>query len=585
MKQVALLRRAFFERMFESDLMPDGLPQVQLVIWGALLAAMPTTGYPALVIDKYAKAQFIQPLALEFAADRMVLITLSMVAMGVVGLVIWDGVFPDRRDVRILGPVPIPTSHFVRARLAALGRVYVLFAIPICLPQSFVFALAVAGFGDPVPRLTGIGSHLAAVIMACSFVFCALIAVQCALLLLFGRRAAQAASVAFQLVFAVGLVQILFFVGELGRVLREGGQSHEGLSALAALPATWFFGLYEALSGTGDGTALAFARVAVGMTAASIVLAVGMYASSYRLLSRRALEGPAPRTRTMRRVAVAALLPSTAGGVFRSPLRTAVRQFAVRTLARSRGHRMMLAVYAGVTLAILISSALSVAIRDGGSGAWRPGVALLSMPLVMQFFLMIGIRVIAAIPAEPKARWAFRACEPADRTAAVSGTRDVMMMLVVIPSVMFALAQGLVFWGPAAAAAHAVFCLALGSLFAELMVARNGKLPFACTYFPGRSHVFTLWPLYLAVFFLYAVVFAAIDGALLSRPRALAVFCTIALIAGRTLAFFRARSLAALPGLRFEEEDPDAIFEGFNLSEGLAAQSLIPDPPAVVRNR
>ena len=45
MGQVALLRRAFFNRLFESDLMPDGLPQVQLMIWGAILAATPTTGY------------------------------------------------------------------------------------------------------------------------------------------------------------------------------------------------------------------------------------------------------------------------------------------------------------------------------------------------------------------------------------------------------------------------------------------------------------------------------------------------------------------------------------------------------------
>ena len=43
-----------------------------------------------------------------------------------------------------------------------------------------------------------------------------------------------------------------------------------------------------------------------------------------------------------------------------------------------------------------------------------------------------------------------------------------------------------------------------------------------------------------------------------------------------------ARALAAPPGLRFEEEDPDAIFEGFRLSEGLAAEPTAP-PPASTR--
>src|SRR3990170_78420 len=116
MGQTRLLARTFFARLFESDLMPDGLPQVQLIIWGALLAATPTTVMPILFLEKYQSLQFSQSLTLEFAADRMVLITLSMMSIGVVSLIIWDGVFPDRRDVRVLGPLPVATRTFVAAR-------------------------------------------------------------------------------------------------------------------------------------------------------------------------------------------------------------------------------------------------------------------------------------------------------------------------------------------------------------------------------------------------------------------------------------------------------------------------------------
>ena len=51
-----------------------------------------------------------------------------------------------------------------------------------------------------------------------------------------------------------------------------------------------------------------------------------------------------------------------------------------------------------------------------------------------------------SVPSEPKARWVFRACEPADRSAAVNGISDAMMLLVVLPTTAFALLQGLVFW-------------------------------------------------------------------------------------------------------------------------------------------
>ena len=70
MHQTRLLARAFFTRLFESDLMPDGLPQVQLVIWGMLLAATPNTFYAIFAFLKYNPAQFLMPLGRTSDAAR-----------------------------------------------------------------------------------------------------------------------------------------------------------------------------------------------------------------------------------------------------------------------------------------------------------------------------------------------------------------------------------------------------------------------------------------------------------------------------------------------------------------------------------
>jgi hypothetical protein len=574
--QTRLLARAFFSRLFESDLMPDGLPQVQLVIWGMLLAATPTFAYAVLMPKKYVKIQLTMPLTPEFDADRLILITLSMITIGVVGLVIWDGVFPDRRDVRVLGVLPIPTHSFVLGRLASLGRVFVLFATPLCTLQSIIFGMTVTGFGAPISRIHGISAHFVTVAVACGFVFCALVAAQCLLLLVFGRRAAQAASVTFQVLFAVGLVQLLFFLPDLGRALRVGGASHEGLSRLSAIPPTWFFGFYEQLAGTAYGGTQTLARLAVQVTVGAAVAAVGLYAFSYERLSQRALEGVPTRTSASLVARIAG--PRRLSRAAHRPLAAAVRTFTIRTLMRSRTHRMMFAVYAGFALALILSSVISIALRNRGAGFWQPGLAMMSMPLVAQFILLFAIRAIVAIPSEPKARWVFRICEPADRSAAVNGTRDAMLLLVVMPTTALALLQGLVFWTAAAALSHAAFTFVLGRLLAELLVPRSGKLPFACTYFPGSSKIFSLWPLYLLAFFIYTVAFAAIDRALSARPGKLVWFCAAATLAAQLIVFYRKRVLSAMTGLRFDEEDPQAIFQGFQLSEGLAATAKPPDP-------
>jgi hypothetical protein len=260
------------------------------------------------------------------------------------------------------------------------------------------------------------------------------------------------------------------------------------------------------------------------------------------------------------------------------PLAGAIRTFTIRTLFRSRTHRMMFAVYLGFAFAIVVSSALSVALRNHGAGLWQPGGTMMSMPLVAQFLLLVALRVVMTIPSEPKARWIFRASEPTDRAGAVSGARDAMMAVVVLPTTVLALLQGLVFWRPAAALSHAAFVFVMGRLLAELLTVRDGKLPFACTYLPGKSRIFTLWPVYLLLFFIYSVAFAEIDAALSRRPGKLVWFCVAATLAAQVVVFIRHRALRALTALRFDEEDPNAIFRGFDLSEGLAAAPRAPAP-------
>jgi hypothetical protein len=253
------------------------------------------------------------------------------------------------------------------------------------------------------------------------------------------------------------------------------------------------------------------------------------------------------------------------------PLPGAIRAFTLRTLFRSRSHRMMFAVYLGFAVAIVVSSAVSVALRNQGTGLWTPGGAMMSMPLVLQFLLLAAMRVVMSIPSEPKARWIFRVSEPADRSGAVSGGRNAMLAVVVFPTTVMALLQGLVFWSVGAALSHAVFVFVMGRFVAEVLTPRTGKLPFSCTYLPGKSRIFTMWPVYLLLFFIYSVGFAEIDLALSRRPGKLMWFCLAVTLITQAIVLVRHRTVNALTGLRFDEEDATAIFQGFQLSEGLAA--------------
>jgi hypothetical protein len=250
---------------------------------------------------------------------------------------------------------------------------------------------------------------------------------------------------------------------------------------------------------------------------------------------------------------------------------TAVRQFTVRTITRSRPHRTLLAIYLGLGLAIIVSSIVPLVVRGARAFA-TPDIAVLAAPLVLTFMALVGMRVAFAIPVDINANWVVRLREPGEIFAAMNGVLSAMLRWAVVPGVVLAGVSTGALWGPRVATIHVVFCALLGWLLAELLLLVFCKIPFTCTYLPGRSQVKTLWPLYFTAFLTFTYTAAGLELQLLRFPRARAiVFITIA-IAAIVARILRRTWLASEPSLRFVEDDPDALFEGFHLSEGLAAR-------------
>ena len=155
MTPTRLLTRTFFRRFFESELMPPGLPQVQLVIWSIALLASPGLLLPGRLAYKYLALKD-HPAALMQAMllDRLLFITLTMASLGLVALVVWDGVFPDKRDVRVLGVLPIRSRDLIVARLSALGLLALLFCIGLNAVPTVLYGPTISGYGGASNALT-----------------------------------------------------------------------------------------------------------------------------------------------------------------------------------------------------------------------------------------------------------------------------------------------------------------------------------------------------------------------------------------------------------------------------------------------
>jgi hypothetical protein len=588
-RQSVLLGRTFFGRLFESDLMPPGLPQVQLIIWSMVFLAAPAMFVPITGIAKYDRLEdFPGMLAQAISTDRLFLFTYAMIAMGFLGLVTWDGVFPDRRDARILGPLPISPRTLMLARLGAVCYMFGLFFCVTQLPAAVIFGIIGGGFDSPGGVVGGVAGQVIATGLASAFPFFALIAIQCALLNALGRGAVQQVAVVLQTLFAASLVLMLLFFPQLSGTMRDGNLAPDWMSSPLArlLPSVWFLAVYEALTGFGGRGTYSMAIPAVTTTAGVVAAAIVLYAASYARLTRRALETPPGSGGRAR-----ALWPQGASGrtpawLRQSPVKRAVCAFTLRTLARSRQHRLLLCLYVALALAFVLSGIVPLILKGDPAALARPGVAVTSAPLVVMFFVLVGLRALFAIPIEPKANWTFRLREPGNRRAVIAGVRRALIVACVLPVTIAAGTSVGIPWGARLGLAHALFCALMGILLTELLLIRFCKVPFTCTYFPGRARLRTLWPFYLIGFSTYTYTAALLEADVLLRSiRAYTIFCLLVAFAIALLALARALWLTRAAGLTFDESDPDAVFAGFSLSEGLAAQSPRVNPLSLIPDR
>jgi len=148
----------------------------------ALLAA-PGAFISILLLDKYSGLlRFFRgnhnfdPYAASLP-DQYFFLTFSMVITGIVTVLKWDSIFPDRRDYMNLAPLPIPTRRIFLANITAIVLIALAFAVDVNAVSSLFFPMEVT---MEQPKFTAyvyfVRAHFAGVLLASLFVFFAMFA-------------------------------------------------------------------------------------------------------------------------------------------------------------------------------------------------------------------------------------------------------------------------------------------------------------------------------------------------------------------------------------------------------------------------
>jgi hypothetical protein len=191
--------------------------------------------------------------------------------------------------------------------------------------------------------------------------------------------------------------------------------------------------------------------------------------------------------------------------------------------------------------------------------AWAP------FPLII--VLGLAARAALALPIEPKANWVFRMTEAdAIRADQLGAAERVVMFFATVVPIVLTLPLQWVIAGPRAAIAAAVTG-AFGLLWVEVLLRDWRRIPFTCSYLPGKQTVAQSFVAALFIFFVVGTFGAIMEDATLRKGAVVPQLVLVAILLAIVAACRRLRRTMwrELP-LMFDDELPSDV-QVFKLSD------------------
>jgi hypothetical protein len=367
------------------------------------------------------------------------------------------------------------------AKIASSCSIWLLAVLTLNFASGFVLPLVLGyAHGGLLGFFRYLAAYWFAMLAASGFVYGSVLTVQGLTALLLPRRLFLRLSAILQLAAFGIFLGVYFLQPSLSSppVLAEP----QNQWIFASSPSFWFFALFNQLNGTlppALGWLAHRAWIGLGLvTAGSLASLLFCYIHTMQ----KTIEQPD-------------LVPGARGPHWTprlgNSLTMAIVYFTLRSLVRSRQHRVAYAFY----LAIVCAIALSVA---RGALTARAPVPLTSgflmSTFMMMLFAVVGLSRVFALPISLTANWVLRIAQLRPTEKYFAATRLSLLLIAVVPWWIVAAILSLSFRPAHQVVAHLAILGGLGSILADLSLIEFFKVPFTCSYLPGKSNIqYVFW--------------------------------------------------------------------------------------------
>jgi hypothetical protein len=559
----------FVDRIFRGggDADTEGLDLgVGLVL---TLLAMPGGFVSLFLLNKYGTflqwlrgATNVDPLAIALP-DEYFFLVLSMTVTGAVAVWRWDAIFPDRRDYMNLVPLPISTRTIFFANLVAVLFLVGLIAVDVNAASCILFPMVVGATQTKFLFFLKFAMvHAVGVVLASLFAFFAVFSVMGLLMAMLPARAFKRFSTYIRGVVVVYLVALLCTAFAVPNSLMRAGPVP---AWTYLMPSCWFLGLCQSLRGRAGPVLMELSRLALPGVAAVVAIALCAYAVGYQRHFVRIAE-IADRTAAARHPRTWRLGKLLDRLVLRTPYQRGCFRFVYRTLLRSEAHRLVLTAVGGLSL-VLASQALMDAFANAKS--WRQAALsanALSIPFIISFLVVVGLRLVFEIPAELRSNWIFQLMLDRDGEECEPLARKVILTLLLPGLLAITFPVYVYLEGWRVACLHTLLVTTWTVLLTNVVLIRFRKLPFTCTLPLFQQHSFVTLLSVCFGFLLYATSTPEFEASALAEPARMIGLIPVVAVAWY-IPHHLAKSTIDIERKLIFEESPTHAFETLGLED------------------
>jgi hypothetical protein len=316
-------------------------------------------------------------------------------------------------------------------------------------------------------------------------------------------------------------------------------------------PPAWFVGLERGLMG--DGRHGMLAVEAIVATVLVVIVSVSSYVLLYRRFDRVMLQGASSQNASQWSRAIEEW-------VGWPPVRHATRRFVSITIRRSLLHQGLIVGLLAAAGGYVLDGVLSANWNEPLITRGRSSVilTLLWAPIAMMCLAVPAIRLALSVPLDLRSNWVFRMTEDVASRAEVAAAniRVVLVLGVLLPLALMGPVQWWMF-GSSVAGILTLEAL-IGWLVVEWVMADWNRIPFTCSYIPGKGSVHRMAFKGFAFFVVFTFVTTFILRGALASPSVVVVVAVIVVSAAYALSRHRRRQAPHTP-LVFDDELPTEI--------------------------